>query len=108
MPDKQGQWKKGQSGNAKGRPAKYASLTSLLKIEIEKVAPRDREKRTWKELIVLATMKLALKGHPQALREIWERLDGKPVQPIAGPNDGPIKILVEYASECPPSHIKSG
>jgi hypothetical protein len=39
-------------------------LTSLLKEEIEKINPRDKEKRTWMELVVLATIKLAIKGHP--------------------------------------------
>ena len=70
-------WKKGQSGNPKGRPRKEDCLTSLLKEEIEEICPKDKEKRTWKELIVLATMQLAMKGNATALKEIWERMDGK-------------------------------
>ncbi len=70
-------WKKGQSGNPKGRPKKADCLTSLLKEEIEKVDPRDRHKRTYRELIVIATMRLAMKGNAAALREVWDRMDGK-------------------------------
>ena len=56
-------WKPGQSGNPDGQPPKRECLTSLLKEEIEKVNPEDTEGRTWKELLVLATMQLALKGN---------------------------------------------
>ena len=70
-------WQKGQSGNLKGRPKKEDCLTSLLKEEIEKIDPEDKEKRTHKELIVIATMRLARKGNAAALKEIWERMDGK-------------------------------
>ncbi len=70
-------WKKGQSGNPKGRPKKADCLTSLLKEEIQKISPTDVEKRTWLELIVLATMQLAIKGNAAALREVWDRMDGK-------------------------------
>ena len=70
-------WKKGGSGNPKGRPKKADCLTSLLKTEIEKIDPEDREERTHKELIVIATMRLARKGNAAALKEVWERMDGK-------------------------------
>ncbi len=70
-------WKPGQSGNPKGRPPKLISFTSLLKEEITRVNQEDKEKRTWAQLIVIATMKLAIKGNAAALREVWERIDGK-------------------------------
>ena len=70
-------FKKGQSGNPQGRPKKADCLTSLLKEEIEKVDPEDKHKRTYKELIVITTMRLAMKGNAAALREVWERMDGK-------------------------------
>ncbi len=80
LPPVETRWKKGESGNPKGRPKKQDSLTSLLKEEIEKICPADREKRTWKELIVRATLQLAMKGNATALKEVWERLDGKTLQ----------------------------
>lgn len=73
---------KGQSGNPKGRPPKDQCLTSLLKEELETINSADREGRTWKELIVLATLRLAMKGNPAALREVWDRTDGKVRQDI--------------------------
>jgi len=83
-------WKKGcKSPNPKGRVPKKECITSLLKEEIEKICPTDREKRTWKQLIVEATMKLAIKGNAAALREIWERCDGKVALPIGGAEDLP-------------------
>lgn len=75
-------WKKGQSGNPNGRPKKADCLTSLLREEIDKVAPEDAEGRTWKELLVIGTMRFALAGNATALKEIWERMDGKVTQPL--------------------------
>src|SRR3990172_11664377 len=73
-------WRKGVSGNPRGRPKKQDSLTSLLQEEIAKICPADQEKRTCKELIVRATLQLAMKGNATALKEVWERLDGKILQ----------------------------
>jgi hypothetical protein len=39
--------------------------------------------KTWSELIVIATMSLAIKGNATALREVWERSDGKVLQPTS-------------------------
>ena len=80
LPPPERRWKKGVSGNPQGRPKKQDSLTNLLKEEIGKICPADREKRTWKQLIVRATLQLAMKGNATALKEVWERLDGKTLQ----------------------------
>ena len=70
-------WKPGESGNPKGRPPKSESLTSLLRAELEKVNPDDAEGRTWRELLILATVRLAVQGNKTALTEVWNRSDGK-------------------------------
>ena len=102
-PPAEHRWKKGVSGNPRGRPKKRDSLTSLLKEEIAKICPADREKRTWKELVVRATLQLAMKGNATALKEIWERLDGKIVQPekvqLTGPEGRGVEISVVYENE---------
>jgi hypothetical protein len=61
-------WKKGESGNPAGRPKKEDSLTSLLKIEMERIDPSDGEGRTWNERIVVATLRLAEQGVPAVRR----------------------------------------
>ena len=102
-PPAEHRWKKGVSGNPRGRPKKKESLTSLLKEEIKKICPADREKRTWKELIVRATLQLAMKGNATALKEVWERLDGKILQSdiiqLADVEGREIKINVVYEKE---------
>ena len=99
-PPAEHRWKKGVSGNPRGRPKKRDSLTSLLKEEIAKICPADREKRPWKELIVLATLQLAMKGNATALKEVWERLDGKILQTervqLSSTEGGEIRIKVVY------------
>ena len=75
-------WKPGQSGNPKGRPPKQESLTSLLKEELDKISSEDAEGRTWRELIVLATLRLAIVGNKTALKEVWDRSDGRVLKEI--------------------------
>jgi hypothetical protein len=100
LPPVEYRWKKGVSGNPRGRPKAQDNLTSLLKKEIEKICPADREKRTWKELIVFAALQLAMKGNATALKEIWERRDGKVLQvekvQLGGPGGREFKINVVY------------
>ena len=99
-------WKKGVSGNPKGRPKKEDSLTSLLREEIEKICPADREKRSWKQLVVLATLQLAMKGNATALKELWERLDGKTMQTeklqLGGAHGKEVVLKVIYGSRSEP------
>jgi hypothetical protein len=65
-----------------------------------KVCPEDRLGRTFEELVVQATMRLAMKGNATALNVVWDRLDGKlaplPEEPEA---PGHIVLKVQYADE---------
>lgn len=103
LPPAESRWKKGVSGNPRGRPKKQDCLTSLLREEIAKICPADREKRTWKQLIVRATLQLAMKGNATALKEVWERLDGKILQTekvqFGGAEGKQIKINVVYGDD---------
>lgn len=74
-------FKKGQSGNPKGRPVKALTLTSLLKEEIEKIPAGEKEGRTWRELLVLAWLTGSLKN-PFLFKEMLDRLEGKVAVPV--------------------------
>lgn len=84
-------WKKGQSPNPAGRP-KGTGLKDLLLAEIKKINHDDKLKRTWGELVVSATIRLAIAGNSAALKEVWERIEGRVAQPITGNNGGPIEF----------------
>lgn len=87
-------WEKGQSGNLKGRPKKADCLTTLMREELEKVDPKDKEKRTHKELVVIATIELAKEGNSTALKEVWERMDGKVKEKLEINQDSTNSILL--------------
>lgn len=92
---KQFQWKKGQSGNVHGRP-KGPTLTTLLKQMLDNTytykdpetgeIKRDAAGRSNREIVVGTTIALATKGHPQALKEIWNRIDGRVPLPLQNPD----------------------
>ena len=100
---------KGQSGNPNGRPKDEISLTALLRKEIMKQCPANREHKTWMELVVEATMRLAIHGNATALNQVWERIDGKVKEQVE--IEGGLKIVrfparaksaEEWAKECAP------
>ena len=94
-------WKPGQSGNPKGRPPNIRYLTEILRDEVDKPCPpimRKRlsgiipknEKLTIGQATVVATINNMINGNAAAIKQIWDRLDGKVPQPITGPDGGPI------------------
>ncbi len=82
------EWK----GNRNGRPPKDVSLTSLLKAEIDKIPPGEKQGRTWRQLLVLALLTGAMKN-PMLMKELWDRLEGKAPQAVelTGRAGGPIQ-----------------
>ena len=71
---------KGQSGNEKGRP-KLTKLTEALRQQLAAIAP-DAPEQTVAEQIARALIDEAMKGNVQAIREIGDRTEGRPMQKV--------------------------
>ena len=75
--NEKGQYMKGHSGNPGGRPKN--TLTTILKERmIEDVLIGDKWLTT-ADLIVDQAIQLALEGDMQAIKWIFERVDGRPI-----------------------------
>lgn len=103
------QWKKGQSGNPKGRPRGRILSESYLRLlntdlggkgdidarieEVVKVMIKDGAKIA--DFVALAQIKEALDGKTHAASEIADRVEGKPkqTQEIVGPGEGPLQAI---------------
>ena len=70
-PPRENQFKRGQSGNPKGRPKKISDLSELIGEELERTRyitiDNERVKLPVNRLLVMQLFNLALKGHPKAL-----------------------------------------
>ena len=89
------QFKKGHSGNPAGRPPKDLSLTSLLKVEIDKVPDFEAQKggkRTWRQLLVEMWLQESYKGDRILFQSLLDRLEGRVPQAVIGEEGGPILI----------------
>ncbi len=84
-------WKPGQSGNPNGRTRKDLTLTTLLKEELQKICPGDKQGRTWRQVLVLAWLTGSLKN-PMLLAHLLDRVEGKVAQPISGEYGGPVQV----------------
>ena len=85
-------WKKGQSGNPKGRPISGFALneyiTDLANVELE-------DKKTMLEAVVGKVYEEALDGNMSAINFLADRILGKPSQSIGikDVSDEPIKVF---------------
>jgi hypothetical protein len=85
-------WKKGQSGNPKGRPeGSGISITTEIKRELAKVVPG--QKATYLELLIKRIMKQAVQdGDTQMITKIWNYIDGLPVARIGDPDGNKLEM----------------
>ena len=94
-----GRWKKGESGNPGGRTSNAQILTNLAIDALKRTVAQHKAKlgpdRTMAEALVAGTIALALRGNSTALKELWERIDGKVPLPVVR-EDGPIEVIVNY------------
>ena len=84
---------KGQSGNPGGRSQEKLWRSALLRAVHRKTDEKDQDKAL--EKVADACVMAALSGDMQAIKEIGDRLDGKPAQAIVGDEDQPIKTIME-------------
>ena len=83
-------YKKGQSGNLKGRPPKGHSITEWFKAMLNS-NPEIKDK------LGSAILDKALKGDPSAQKLVWQYMDGLPKQDIGMDVKGKIDIDVKAA-----------
>ena len=88
-------WGKGASGNPEGLSLKRR-VSDVLRDPLKSLSKEDAKRTKAIELLAQAIVLDAIKGSKEDRKEIWERLDGKVIQGIAGPDDGPIEIKVIY------------
>lgn len=106
-------WTKGESGNPKGRPRKKKSLTEILERYAKK---RDVEFNgkliSRKEAIARKLWNIALGGDIQAIRYIYDRIDGRPDQPLDlhhdFSDDLALNIIINRGPDGPDSPPKTG
>jgi hypothetical protein len=84
------QWKPGQSGNPGGRSKGSISLTRILR---ERLKAGDGEKAGE---IVASAINKAIEGDARHLQQIWERVDGKVADRLAGHDGGPLIRQVTF------------
>jgi hypothetical protein len=93
-------WKKGQSGNPKGKPKgvehSKTRLIRLLQIVQKKknAITGESEEFSVAEQMDMALILKALKGDIKAYAEILDRIEGKATQHIENKNDVPLTIKV--------------
>lgn len=98
-----GRWKKGQSGNPKGKPKGVTHSSTRLKRLLELTEnltnpiTKEIEGFTVAEQLDLAQIIKARKGDTRAYNAILDRLEGKPNQSIehTGDNTNPISMILD-------------
>lgn len=92
-PNPVGKWKKGQSGNPNGRPPKDYSLSEILIKKLKQKGRNDKEER---EILIEKLLELAHGGDLQAIKYIYDRLEGKPSESIKheGELDGNVQLII--------------
>ena len=89
--------KRPQDINRKGRPPKEYCLTDILKEQgnMEDVEIADGVKIARKEAIAQKLWSLAMSGDVNALKYIYDRVDGKPRQSLDIENTGSVIINLD-------------
>lgn len=80
-------------GRRPGRPigSGDAPWRAALNLALKRT---DQEGKIILNQVALKCVKLALEGDMQAIKEIGDRLDGKPAQSVTGEGGGPITLKV--------------
>jgi len=87
-PDQSGlvYFKKGQSGNPKGKPKGTRNFKTILNeyldknVDFKDPVEKRKVKKSLREVVALSLLSKAVKGDLNAISQVMDRVDGKPVQ----------------------------
>jgi len=92
-------FKEGESGNPSGRPKGSKNLSTILKemleAEIDVVVDGKKEKKAFKDVIIRKLIQKANNGDLRAIREIFDRVEGKPKETVNLQSDNTIRWIEE-------------
>jgi len=99
--DAKGRFLPNNRANPKGRPPKDKSITNLMREMLDKPADKkflskEDYGKTWRQVVAKALLVKAIRGDSMAIRELLDRLEGKPTQSIVGGDGKPIILKVVY------------
>jgi len=103
IPDEKGRmiFPPGVSGNPNGRPAGAVSVVDAIKRKLNEIYPEaDNEtKRTYLDVLIENIFSKAIEDKDVSMiKDMIDRVDGKPKQPLTGDEDQPITIkLISYS-----------
>ena len=86
---KEAQWKKGESGNPKGRPKKELTIPHILR----EILNEEIDGKTRSEIIMQRVVQKAYDGDSWAVQFIADRTEGKPSQHLQVETSKPIKVF---------------
>ena len=102
--DEHGQWRPGTSGNPRGRPPKAACVTDHLRRLLAETLRGD-SRITHAEALARVLLTEALRGDRHAIREVLDRVEGRPVQTFVDPADPDVPRII--VSPCAiPAHLR--
>lgn len=114
-PTGKGGWKKGQSGNPKGRAKKGSThtdqLKALLGMSVDELNKMVRRKGiSAAQVSLIGLIKDSIKGGAPSHRIIFEYIDGRPTQRLehGGVGGGPVEIIFPKEFDEEPSEKESG
>ena len=107
---------KGRTNNPNGRPPKAKSLSTMLEKALARTRDVGDRRVSGKQIVTemidraLTTGRvrfpedteesiLSVKDWIDFVKWAYERVDGKPPQPLTGDSDSPLKIAVEYVND---------
>lgn len=84
---------KGKSGNPNGAPRGAKLWRDAVRLIVNR---RDEDGMKVIDKLARQLLASAMAGDISAIKEIGDRLDGKPGQAISGPDGGPMNIAVSW------------
>jgi len=91
-------WSKGKSGNPQGRPPNIRTLSEELRARLQEQYP-GRDESTYAQMVAHKLIDLAVAGEMPAIRECFDRTEGRPTQGFTFALDEKVRAILQQGIE---------